>query len=423
MYKIFTLKNGLKLCAFNMPDMKSVSCGIWIRSGGRYEDKKNCGISHFLEHMLFKGTYRRNSRQLKEIIEGVGGQLNGFTAEEFTCYFIKIVKKKLPLAVDVLSDMVLNPRLSEEDMELERRVIMEEIKMYLDQPAHHVHDLLNEVMFSRHPLGMPLAGTMESVRGIENKHIVSYKNRFYTPSNIVIAACGALDFEGFKKDAVSLFSKTEIGSPSKFTRATSLSDGPRFKILFKETEQTHLCLGTYAPSRNDTRRFTMSLLNVILGGNMSSRLFQELRERLGLTYDIGSQFRRYSDIGAFVISAGVENTKLKDTLIAILRELKKIKKGPPKEEELRRAKEFYTGQLLISLEDTLDHMFWLGENIAAGSRFYKVDEVIRFINKVKTEDIVQMADEIFSGEFLKIAIIGPHKEKMAKSLKDILILK
>lgn len=406
-----------------MPNMKSVSCGVWIRSGGRHEDKKSCGISHFLEHMLFKGTYSRNSRQLKEIIEGVGGQLNGFTAEEFTCYFIKIVKDKLPLAVDVLSDMVLNPRLSKEDIELERRVIMEEIKMYLDQPAHYVHDLLNEIMFLNHPLGLPLAGTMESIKDIENKHILSYKNRFYSPSNIVIAACGALDFEVFKENVISKFFKIERGSPSKFTKAVSLSDGPRFKIFFKETEQTHLCLGTYAPSRNDTRRFAMSLLNTILGGNMSSRLFQELREKLGLTYDIGSQFRRYSDIGAFVISAGVENSKLKDTLIAVLKELKKIKREPPKEEELRRAKEFYTGQLLMNLEDTLDHMLWLGENITAGSRFYKAEEVIRFINKVRPEDISQMANEIFCDEFLKIAIIGPHKGEMAKSLKDILALR
>jgi len=403
-----------------MPHMKSVSCGIWIRAGGRYEKKENCGISHFLEHLLFKGSYKRSARELKESIEGIGGQLNGFTTEEFTCYFVKIIHERLDLTVDILSDMVLNPKLSEEDLELERKVIMEEIKMYLDQPSHYVHDLLNEILFFEHPLGMPLAGTLESIKTISREDIISYKNKFYNPSNIIFAGCGSIDFKRFKDDIILSFSKIDSSYPSRFTRVNKSKEGPKFRIFFKETEQTHLCLGTYAPSRNSHKRFATSLLNIILGGNMSSRLFQELREKQGLAYDIGSCFRRYSDVGSFVISAGVGNKRLEEAIIAILGELRKIKNQPPKNEELRRAKEFYTGQLLISLEDTLDHMIWLGENIAADARLYTVSEVIELINKVSPEEITDIASEIFKDGFLRAALIGPHREKKAKNIKDIL---
>ncbi len=420
MYKIETLGNGLKICSYNMPHMRSVSCGTWIRAGGRYENKKNSGISHFLEHLLFKGSLKRNARELKEAIEGVGGQLNGFTSEEFTCYFIKILDKKLNLSIDVLSDMLLNAKLSEEDLELERRVIMEEIKMYLDQPAHLVHDMLNEILFKDHPLGMPLAGTFESVKNITRKDVMDYKERFYNPSNIVFSGCGSIDLKGFKSAISGLFGHREKSSPVKFTVAKKSPHGPKLNVFFKETEQTHLTLGVYAPSKNNHKRFAMSLFNIILGGNMSSRLFQHLRENLGLAYDIGSHYRRYADIGSLVISAGVENSKLKEVLAAIIVELNKMKKEPPSAEELKRAKDFYCGQLLISMEDTLDHMMWLGENISADSKYYVISEIIGIVNKVSREQIRLLAKEILRDEFLNVAVIGPHKEKQAKCLKEVL---
>jgi len=349
MYNITTLNNGLRIVSYRMPGMRSVSMGIWVKAGGRYENKSNSGISHAIEHLLFKGTKHRSAKKIKEAIEGTGGSLNGFTSEEFTCYLAKVVGKHLPLAIEVLSDMVLNPLFKTEDMEKEKAVICEEIKMYLDLPMHYVHDLLQELLWPDQPLGMLLTGTVDTVGSITRKDMLKFKQAYYNPANIVVSVCGDLETERTVAQVYKHFSKKAKGAENNFIKAKVGQKKARCNFHVKQTEQTHLCLGMHAFGRSHPDRYALSLLNIILGANMSSRLFQEIREERGLAYDINSSVDRYKETGAFVVSAGVENKNLGRTVSAIMKILKKVKKHSIGRSEFNRAKDFYTGQLLMGL--------------------------------------------------------------------------
>lgn len=424
MYKIVTLNNGLRVVVHPMNGMESVAVGLWIGVGGRYESNYNAGISHFLEHLLFKGTFRRTARQLKEDIEGKGGSLNGFTSEEFTCYIAKAPGKHIGAALDILSDMVLNARLKETDIERERTVILEEIRLYKDLPNHYVHELLNALLWPNQPLGMLLSGTFESVRDISREGICAHKKKFYSPGNIVITIAGRLlnPKEIMKMVGYTFGNKTPAFVPA-FIPAKEFRDGPKTNIFFKQTEQAHLCIGTYAPFRDHPDRHTLGLLHIILGANMSSRLFHEVRERRGLAYEIGSHIIRHKDTGAFIVDAGCQPDKAVETVKVILKELNKIKLKAIARNEFLKAKEYYTGQLLLALEETVDHMLWLGEGLIASNKIYTKDEIIKQINKVTTNDIKRLANNIFLTEDLKLALIGPVTAKQKKDIEKILILK
>lgn len=423
MYKTLTLNNGLRIAIHPMNWMESVAVGIWIGVGGRYENSYNAGISHFLEHILFKGTRRRSARQIKEDIEGKGGSLNGFTSEEFTCYLAKVPGKHLGVSLDLLSDMVLNARLAQDDIERERKVILEEIRLYKDLPNHYVHELLNALLWPEQPLGMLLSGTFESVKNINRRNILEHKEIFYSPGNIVITIAGRL----LKPEGViKLIERHFIRQPSvdipKFSSAKEVRDGPKTNLFFKDTEQAHLCIGTYAPFRDHPDRHAMGLLHIILGANMSSRLFHEVREKLGLAYEIGSHIIRHKDTGAFIVDAGCKPSKSVKTVEVILKELKRIKLKQVPKKEFLKAKEYYTGQLLLALEETADHMLWLGESLVTSNKIYTRDEIIKEINKVTPEDIKRLAERIFSTEGLKLALIGPVNPRQKRELVKILSL-
>lgn len=421
MYKYNTkiLDNGLKIIAHKMPQMKSVALGVWIATGGRYENIKTRGISHFVEHLLFKGTKKRSTAQIKNTIEGIGGALNGFTSEEVTCYLVKVLGRHLELALDVLGDMVLNAKFDPKDVQKERFVILEEIKMYKDHPDQYVGELLGELMWPNQPLGVPLVGTLETVNSLARKDIIEYKDGTYNPSNITVVACGDVDWDLFAASCESIFSKKKRGKSHGYKKMAVSQRSPKAKLLNKETEQTHIAIGFHSLSRRDPARYAMDLLNIALGANMSSRLFHELREKRGLAYAISSHVSYYADGGAAFIEAGVDNRKISKAIQLIIKELSKIKNSPITKKEFDRAKEYYQGSLLFLLEDTISHMLWLGKKIVTGDEPIDVNKILSMINKATIDDVLRLSSKVFRKENLNIAVIGPTAEKEKENITEL----
>jgi len=410
MNKKTVLDNGLRIITHSMKRMQSVALGIWIKTGGRYETPEYKGIAHYLEHLVFKGSKKYSCRKIKESIEGVGGSLNGFTSEELTCYLVKLPKSHLHLAVDILSDMAINPLLQPEEIEKERTVILEEAKMYKDLPQSYVYELLDELLWPNQPLGMTIIGTVESIGRINKESLSLFKNQYYAPSNIVVSAAGALEHNKFTRRIKSIFSPLKNRNVNAFVRVKEEQYRPQLKLMHKDTEQTHLVLGFHGFKRDHPLKYALGLLHIILGANMSSRLFDELREKRGLAYEIGTQVKYFQDTGAFIVHAGIDNLKVNDSVELILKELGKTKDKLVSIDEFKRAKEFYLGQLALSLEETLDHMLWIGESTAAIGQVLSFKDIVKKINRVRREDIREVAGCVFKEKSLNLALIGPLKD-------------
>lgn len=412
MYETTILDNGARLVSGYLEERESVGFGIWIRAGARFENIANQGIAHFLEHLLFKGSRNYSSKKIKESIEGVGGALNGFTSEEFCCYFVKIPYQHLSMAADILLDMVISPLLLEQEIEKERGVILEEIKLYYDLPQNYVQQLLDEILWPDHSLGRNILGTYKTIKNIKREQLLFFKKRYYTPVNMVIAACGNLKHENLLKKIKEAFKKYKFNYNRKntFKEFVFRSHQPEIKIASRSIEQIHLAIGFPGISRNDPRRYALGLLHVILGANMSSRLFNEVREKRGLAYDIGTQAQFFLDTGSFLIHAGIDKKNLKSCLKIIFKELDKISRCPVSLKELKRAKEYYLGQLSISLEDTLEHMLWIGESMLALDRIHTFKESKDRINRISAEEISRIAKDIFMPLKRKLALVGPIAE-------------
>jgi len=420
MYKKTKLGNAVRVITYAMPKMKSVSIGIWINVGGRFESVESKGISHYLEHLVFKGTKIYSYRKLKESIEGKGGSLNGFTAEEMTCFLVKLPSEYLDLGLDVLSDMVINPLIPHEEVEKERFVILEELKMYRDLPQSYVYELLDELLWPRQLLGMSIIGTVESINSINQKKLRLFKENYYTPANIVISIAGALNHESCVEKIEKKFSLLKKLELNTFSKVIEADTGPKSNIFYKDTEQTHIALGFHGFDREHPLRYAQSLLHVILGGNMSSRLFNEVREHRGLAYEIGTQVKRFKDTGAFLVHAGIDNKKINQAVELILKELNKIKDELVTQDELKRAKEFFLGQLEMALEDTMEYMLWIGEATVSLDKAYYLEEIVKSINKLKREDLQKAALYLFKENKIHLALIGPVKESelgLSKYLK------
>ncbi|MBI4398370.1 MAG: insulinase family protein [Candidatus Omnitrophica bacterium] len=418
MYRFEKLPHGLSVVTSEMPGKDSIAAGIWVKVGGRYETAKYAGISHFVEHMLFKGTKNRDTRAIKEDIEGIGGVLNAFTAEELTCYFAKVLKNHLHLALDVLSDMVRNPLFLETEIEKERTVIVEEIKMYQDVPAHYVHDLIGSLMWPKEPLGFLLTGDEASVSRIRRNHLVNFVNQYYRPINVLVAVCGDVEHKEVMNTVERYFPAEAKVDESEFKPVVVKQIKPRVKIVDKQTEQTHFVIGMHGFSRVHPHKYRAALLNIIMGANMSSRLFEEVREKRGLAYEISSRNSFLQDTGSFTISAGVETKKAPLALRVILRELDKIRKKPVSDDELRRAKDYFLGQFYMGLEDTLDQMSWLGERALYLKDTPDPFQIRREIEKVSPEDITKTARDIFKNEHLNLALIGNLQDKVKQQIED-----
>lgn len=417
MYKKIDLDNGLRVALNHMPHMESTVIGVWIAAGSRNEKESLCGISHFLEHTVFKGTPTRGSRQIKEEIEGRGGSLNGFTSEEVTCYLSKVSGHHAGIALDVLSDMALNASMRKQDIERERSVITEEIKMYRDLPHHQVHDTLYEIMWPSHPLGLSIAGSIESVNSITRQDLVDYKNKEYISKNIVLVLCGNLKEIPPVKKIEKLFPLDPEKTSSPVVSFKNKQDAPQLKIFYKQTAQTRISMGLHAFGRIHKDRYILSLLHIILGANMSSRLFEKVREQKGLAYEIGTEIKRHYETGGFIVNAGIEHTKLRKAVGLIIKELRKIKTSGVSANELKRAKEFFKVQLLLALEDTMERMLWLGDNVTALDKLPDKDAVIKKVTAVSSADLLRVAKDIFNNKGLNLAVVGPVDDKERKGLE------
>jgi len=406
-YRTTRLENGVRIATREMPEMKSVSVGIWIAVGGRHEPEEICGISHFLEHLLFKGTAKRSSRDITEEVEGLGGFINAFTTEDHTCLYAKAASQHFPTLADVLADMYLNSLFEEQEIERERDVIREEILMYKDQPSQFSQELLTEAMWPRHALGRPLTGSLESVSRIKREQLLQFVAENYNGNSTIVTVAGRCKHEDVLRQFRHKLKKFARGQTPSFQRWNEVKRDQRVLVAKDETEQTHLALGYHAMSRTDERRHATKLLSVILGENMSSRLFQQLRERYAYCYSVHSGMLALEDSGLVSISVGLETEKLRSALRAIHRELDKLCKRSPSKKELRQAQEYTIGQNELGLESTSNQIMWMGESLLAYDKVVDPEEVQTKFKQVTREQIQEVANLCFAPQRMGLGIVGP----------------
>lgn len=420
MQKIERLKNGLRIITQEMADREGVSIGIWVGVGGRYEEDRVKGATHFLEHIVFKGSDKYTCEEIKLNIEGVGGTLNAFTSEEQTCFYAKIPSKHLNVTFDVLADMVFHPKIKNNDVNKEKTVIVEEIKMYHDLPQYFVLELLDGLLWPDNPLGKQLAGTIESVTALNAKDLRRFHSDYYTPGNIVVSACGKLNHNSFVRLVQKKLGKIMAQGEVDYMPVEEDQVKPRVNFYSKEIEQMHLALGMRGYDENHPDRHALGLLSIILGGNMSSRLFEEVREKKGLAYSIGSMHKTMHDAGVFMVRAGVDNLKIVDAVKVILKEFRKIKRDGVSEGEFKRAKDYMQGQILLGLEDSMEQMLWLGESMVARDRGRTIKDVVSALNKLKISDIQRVAKEILNEKRYNLAIVGPISDQQNADLRKLM---
>jgi predicted Zn-dependent peptidase len=408
--EVVTLANGVRLVMTPLPQVESVSLGIWAGVGGRHESPAQSGISHFIEHLLFKGTRHFSCRAISQAIEGRGGYLNAFTQEETTCYYARVAAGQAGRAFDVLADMVRRPNLALADIVRERAVIVEEIQMYRDQPAQWVEDLLGALMWVGHPLGRPIVGTPETLRGLNRRSIAQFHQTAYSARNIVLSISGAIDRDAIIRRAVAEFEPHRTAPPPRFAPVTARVAQHPIDVRPRDIEQVHLALGIRVEfGRADRRRFLFKLLNVILGENMSSRLFVTLREREGLAYEIHSSCQLMDETGSLDISAGLDPRRTVRAIRLIVRELHRLRTDRVGAREFRRAQEYTVGQIRLGLESTSTRMLWAGETLLNSGRVVPPEEVIDGIERSTAEDLRELAAELFTSRRLSLALVVPEK--------------
>lgn len=415
-YPMTKLDNKMKVFSHHMTGREAVAFGVWFNVGSRYEAHRISGISHFIEHLLFKGTPKRSARKIKEEIEGRGGVLNAFTSEDTTCYFVKIMKKHLPLALEVIADMVQYPLFNAADIERERTVIIEEIKMYMDMPAHYAHDLMNTLLWPDQPLGQFIAGDFESMKRVSVNDIQNYFKKHYRPHNAHLAFCGDVAHDDIASLAAGNFAQKKTTGTTSFVKAVNTQRKPRLHFEDKKTEQSHLVIASHALKRTDPDRYALALLHVILGANMSSRLYEEVREKRGLAYEVRSGLSFYEDTGTFSISAGVETSKLEKTITVIMRELGKIRSKKVKSIELVRAKEYLLSQMFFGFDDIMDHMLWLGDKASSFKEIPTKESLRKCIDAITVDDVQRIAQKIFTDTNLNLVHIGVLSDVRKKNI-------
>ena len=410
MYEISRLKNGVVVATAEMPHMASTSLGVWVSVGGRYEPAPANGMCHFIEHMLFKGTQKRTAREISAAVEGIGGYLNAFTGEESTCFYARASHEQFAHVLDVIMDMFLNSRFTAEDIEKERNVIKEEIAMYLDQPHQHVQELLNETMWPTHPLGRPLTGTAGTLDGFTRKRLIEYQQVNYNARTTLITAAGNVRHRDIVRAATGYARKFPEGKRPTFLPADTPQDRPRIKLFSKATAQMQIAMGFRLCSRHDGRRFALRVLNAILGDNMSSRLFQSLREDHGLAYSVHSSVHFLEDTGVLTISAGLDTESLAKALDLIRRELRRCTGTLPTIKELRQARDYLIGQLDLTLENTENHMMWLGDHLLGYGKVHSRDDIAKRVSAVTAAQVRAGAREFLKPERLSVAMVSPLKD-------------
>lgn len=407
-YTKIDLPNGLRIIAEEMPHTHSVSMGVFTKVGSRYEPAELSGVSHFLEHMFFKGTQKRNAKQISEAIEGIGGALNAYTSYDSTCYYAKVADIHFDHAVDTISDMLLNSLFDAKEIEKERRVIIEEINMSLDSPGDWVHQLLDETMWGDQPLGRDIAGTAETVGGISRKDLIAYKDQHYTFPNTVVSIAGNVATDQMVDAWTKALHSYGNGATFEPEPTEAPTPGPRVHLLSKSTEQANFCLGLPGLSYSDPDRRALQVLNSVLGSGMASRLFQEIREERGLAYSIYSYYAEFNDAGKWIVSGGVEIGKVYEAIAASLAELRKLRDEGITEDELQRVKEQVKGGVLIGLEDTWSVASRNGSHILRYDQVIPVEQVVAEIEAVTQDDVLRVAQRLIKPDSLYLAVIGPY---------------
>jgi len=411
-----TLLNGIRIVSLKIKERDSVALGFMIGSGGRYEPDRIKGAAHFLEHILFKGSRQYSCDQIKELIEGVGGSLNAFTSEEKTCYYAKIPAPHWNMTHRVLSDMIRSPLITAKDVDKERSVIMEEAKMYHDLPHYYVLELLDGLLWPGHPLGKTLIGNKESLTAITQRELRVFSRQHYVGHNLVVAACGKIDHQ-----ALVRVTKKSLGTLSDHHRDECLpvsEKNPHSQTSYdiRPIEQMHLAMGCLAYPVAHPDRHTLNIMNIILGGNMSSRLFNEVREKRGLAYSIATSVKYLKDTGVFLVRAGVDNHKLIDAVKVIRKEFNRIRKSGITDGELKRAKDYYIGQLQLGLEDTLEHMLWLADSLMSLGYQRRLKQIVLAVRKIRKKDVQRVACEILHASNLHLAVVGPLNDAQCRQL-------
>jgi predicted Zn-dependent peptidase len=399
----YTCQNGVRIVLEQIPTVRSVAIGIWIGTGSRNECEQSNGISHFLEHMFFKGTKTHTAREIAEAFDSIGGQVNAFTSKEYTCYYAKVLDEHAQFALDMLADMFFHSTFVDEELQKERNVVLEEIKMYEDTPDDIVHDLLSKACYASHPLGYPILGTEQALRAFTGDSLRKYMADYYTPDRIVISVAGNVK-ESFIQEIEAYFGT--FTAKQRTERPLVPTFHPQKLARQKETEQAHLCIGFNGLPIGHSDIYSLIILNNILGGSMSSRLFQEVREQRGLAYSVFSYHSSYEDGGLLAIYGGTGSSQL-DVLFETIQEtVRKLKEDGITAKELQNSKEQMKGSLMLSLESTNSRMSRNGKNELLLGRHRSLDEIIEEINQVSADDVNEMAQKIFSEDYA-VALISP----------------
>ena len=409
MYQKTLLKNGIRVVSENIPSVRSFSAGIWITTGSRDEDAAENGISHFIEHLAFKGTKNRSAHEIAKEIDSVGGILNGFTEREYTCFHAKVLDQHWSLAIELLSDIFLNSVFDPREIERERNVVLQEIKMVEDTPDDYIHDLFNEVFWEGYSLGYPIVGRKERVSSFDRETICRYFDEHYRSNNLVISMAGSFDHDevvGRIEDTFGrLQERMEVG------KRNPPAPSPRIGVFPRDLEQVHLCLGTKGIPQTHRMRYAGYVLNTLLGRGMSSYLFQEIREKRGLAYSVYSYRPAYFDVGQLVVYAGTARASLEDVVRLTIKQFDTFRKARIREDELRRAQEQLKGNLLLSLESSDSWMTRLAQNEMYLGEYIPIEEVIKGIEGVTSSEVSQLAQDLFREDLFCLVVLGPIGER------------
>jgi predicted Zn-dependent peptidase len=413
------LDNGLRVVSEKITSLRSISIGFWVNVGSRDEARQESGISHMIEHMVFKGTKKRSARQIAQSLESLGGHLNAFTGREQTCYYARVLDEHLPVAVDVLTDLLKNSLLTPADLEREKKVILEEIKDVQDNPADLIHDLYAQTLWKGQTAGQPVIGTSQTVSAFKRRNLLGFMGRSYRNDSMVVAASGNIDHHSLVELVAKHFGPDGMGSaqlrPRQFPRPFR-----NIRLVKKRTAQTHVCVGVPAFRFSHPQRYALTLLNIVLGGGMSSRLFQTIRERMGLVYSIYSFADFLEDTGSWGIYLATDAGQVQKAVRVVLRELKRITKQALTKNELEHAKAQLKGNLVISLENSSNRMNRLARNELYLKRYLSLDQTVAAIGKVKREDVQDVARQLFIPERLSATVLGPVNNGLQKGLVLVL---
>ena len=410
MYKKHVLENGLTIIGEEIPYVKSISLGVWINAGSRIEDEEISGVSHFIEHMLFKGTRNRTSKQIASEIDNLGGQINAFTSKECTCYYVKLLDSHIDIGIDVLSDMILNSKFNEDDLDKERSVIIEELKMYEDSPEDLAYDLLTENIYKNDPLGMNIIGTEESLNRLNREKLLDYFNKYYVPNNSVIAISGNFNFDEIInkiEEKFKVWKKRDVNVDIKKAEFKSC-----FLTKNKDIAQVNLAMSLEAvPLENDKEVYALAVINTVFGGSISSRLFQKIREEKGLVYSIYSSQSLYRKCGELGIFASMSNEHLKEVYESIIEEIKIMKKYYLTDQEIKESKEQLKGSYILGLESTSSRMMSIGRSLLLNNKVESTDDILKSIDNVDRETVKIVIDKIFNLDKLGVCIVGRDVEE------------